>query len=250
MSGEVFAALGVPPLLGRTFTQQEDEESQQVAVLSYGMWRSRFHGDVNVLGNKIILYRKPYTVIGVMPRHFEFPINPGNVSQSELWLPLSLAARGVYRGRRGSWNSRMVGRLKPGITAEQAQSDAERVAQETMRDYPAHMRSLRIHAVVTPLQEDTVAQARPLVLTLLFAVIVVLLIACETWRGFCWCAPSADEERSRCASPGRLRRHITPTGHRGKHGLEYRRWRDRAGTGGWRSASGCKPATADATSRQ
>src|SRR5207237_8611372 len=55
MSGEVFAALRVPPLLGRTFTQQEDEEQQQVAVLSYGMWQSRFHGDANVLGSKILL---------------------------------------------------------------------------------------------------------------------------------------------------------------------------------------------------
>jgi predicted permease len=183
MSGEVFAALGVPPLLGRTFTQQEDEEQQQVAVLSYGMWRSRFQGDANVLGSKILLYRKPYTVIGVMPRHFEFPLNPGNVNQSELWLPLSLQPEEFTAGSAASWNSRMVGRLKPGITAEQAQSEAERVAQETMRDYPAYMRSLRIHAVATPLQEDTVGQARPLVRTLLLAVIVVLLIACANLAG-------------------------------------------------------------------
>ena len=183
MSGEVFAALEVPPLLGRTFTQREDEEQQQVAVLSYGMWRSRFHGDANVLGSKILLYRKPYTVIGVMPRDFEFPLNPGNVNQSELWLPLSLQPEEFTAGSAGSWNSRMVGRLKPGITAEQAQSDAERVAQETMRDYPAYMRSLRIHAVVMPLREDTVEQARPLVRTLLFAVIVVLLIACANLAG-------------------------------------------------------------------
>jgi predicted permease len=183
MSGEVFAALGVPPVLGRTFTQQEDEEGQQVAVLSYGMWRSRFLGDANVLGSKILLYRKPYTVIGVMPRNFEFPLNPGNVNQSELWLPLSLQPEEFTAGSAASWNSRMVGRLKPGITAEQAQSDAERVAQETMRDYPAYMRSLRIHAVVTPLHEDTVGQARPLVRTLFFAVIVVLLIACANLAG-------------------------------------------------------------------
>jgi predicted permease len=183
MSGEVFAALGVPPLLGRTFTQQEDEEQQQVAVLSYGMWRSRFHGDPNVLGSKILLYRKPYTVIGVMPRDFEFPLNPGHVNQSELWLPLSLQPEEFMAGSAASWNSRMVGRLKPGITAEQAQSDAERVARETMRDSPAYMRSFRIHAVVTPLQEDTVAQARPLVRTLFFAVIVVLLIACANLAG-------------------------------------------------------------------
>jgi predicted permease len=183
MSSEVFAALGVPPLLGRTFTQQEDEEQQQVAVLSYGMWRSRFHGDANVLGSKILLYRKPYIVIGVMPRDFEFPLNPGHVNQSELWLPLSLRPEEFTAGSAASWNSRMVGRLKPGITPEQAQSDAERVARETMRDYPAYMRSFRIHAVVSPLQEDTVQQARPLVHTLLVAVIVVLLIACANLAG-------------------------------------------------------------------
>src|SRR5437764_10834087 len=139
--------------------------------------------DANVLGSKILLYRKPYTVIGVMPRNFEFPLNPGNVNQSELWLPLSLQPEEFTAGSAASWNSRMVGRLKPGITAEQAQSDAERVAQETMRDYPAYMRSLGIHAVVTPLHEDTVEQARPLVRTLLFAVIVVLLIACANLAG-------------------------------------------------------------------
>src|SRR5258705_6307036 len=183
MSGEVFAALGVPPLLGRTFTQREDDEHQQVTVLSYGMWRSRFHGDANVLGSTIFLYRKPYTVIGVMPRDFEFPLNPGHVNQSELWLPLSLQPEEFTASSASSWNSRMVGRLKPGITAEQAQSDAEQVARETMRDYPAHMRSLRIHAVVMPLHEDTVGQTRPLVRTLLFAVIVVLLIACANLAG-------------------------------------------------------------------
>jgi predicted permease len=183
MSGEVFAALGVAPLLGRTFTQQEDEEQQQVAVLSYGMWRSRFHGDANVLGSKIILYRKPYTVIGVMPRDFEFPLNPGHVNHSELWLPLSLQPEEFTAGSAAAWNSRMVGRLRSGVTVEQAQSDAERVARETMRDYPAYMRSLRIHAAVTLLQEDTVAQARPLVRTLFFAVLVVLLIVCANLAG-------------------------------------------------------------------
>jgi predicted permease len=183
MSGEVFAALGVPPLLGRMFTEQEDEHRQQVVVLSYGMWQSRFHGDANVLGSKILLYRKPYTVIGVMPRDFEFPLNPGHLNQSELWLPLSLQPEEFTAGRAAAWNSRMVGRLKPGITAQQAQSEAARVARETMRDYPAYMRSLRIHAVVTPLREDTVEQARPLVRNLLFAVIVVLLIACANLAG-------------------------------------------------------------------
>ena len=183
MSSDIFAALGVPPLLGRTFTQQEEQGNQQVAVLSYGTWQSRFHGDANVLGSKIILYRKPYTVIGVMPRDFEFPLNPGHVNQSELWLPLSLQPEDFSAGSAGSFNSRMVGRLKPGITVEQANGDAQRVALQTMRDYPADVRSLRIHAVVTPLHEDTVRQARPLLRTLLFAVIVVLLIVCANLAG-------------------------------------------------------------------
>ncbi|HTF66405.1 MAG TPA: ABC transporter permease [Edaphobacter sp.] len=183
MSGEVFAALGVAPLLGRAFTQQEDEEHQQVAVLSYGMWRSRFHGGTAILGSKILLDRKPYTVIGVMPRNFEFPLNPGHVNQSELWVPLSLQPEEFTAGQAASWVFRMVGRLKPAVTAAQAQSDAERVARDTMRSYPAYMRSLRIHSVVTPLREDTVEEARPLVRTLLSAVIVVLLIACANLAG-------------------------------------------------------------------
>jgi predicted permease len=183
MSGEVFAALDVAPLLGRAFTQQEDKEHQSVAVLSYSMWRSRFHSEAAILGSKILLDRKPYTVIGVMPRNFEFPLKPGHVDQTELWVPLSLRPEEFLAGQAASWNFRMVGRLKPGITPAQAQSDSEHVARETMHSYPAYMRSIRIHAVVTPLREDTVAQARPLIHTLLFAVIVVLLIACANLAG-------------------------------------------------------------------
>lgn len=183
MSGEVFTALGVAPMLGRAFTQQEDDEDEPVAVLSYGMWRSRFHGVTKILGRKILLDRKPYTVIGVMPRNFEFPLNPGHVNQSELWVPLSLKPDELTAGAAASWMFRMVGRLKPGITTAQAQSDAERVARETMRNYPAYMHSLRIHSVVTPLREDVVEEARPLVRTLFLAVIIVLLIACANLAG-------------------------------------------------------------------
>ena len=77
MSGGVFPALGVQPLLGRVFTQEEDEQQQQVAVLSYATWQSRFQGDPKILGKKILLDRKPYVVIGVMPRNFEFPLHAG-----------------------------------------------------------------------------------------------------------------------------------------------------------------------------
>ena len=183
MSGEAFAALGVDAFLGRTFTQQEDDQGQPVAVLSYGMWRSRFQGNRNIVGTKILLDRKPYTVIGVMPRDFEFPLMPGHVNRIELWVPLNLQPEEFAAGSAASWVFGMVGRLKPGTSAAQAQADAERVAQETMRNFPGFMRSIRIRSVVTPLKEDTVEEARPLVRTLLFAVVTVLLIVCANLAG-------------------------------------------------------------------
>jgi predicted permease len=183
MSGEVFSALGVAPVLGRYFTQQEDEQHQQVTVLSYGLWRTQFHSDPNIVGTKILLDRTPYTVTGVMPRDFEFPLWRGHLYHSELWVPLSLRPEEFTAGSAASWHFRMVGRLKPGVTAAQAQSDAERVAQETMRNFPGFMRSIRIHADVMPLEADTVEQVRPLLRTLFFAVAIVLLIACANLAG-------------------------------------------------------------------
>jgi predicted permease len=183
MSGEVFPTLAVAPLMGRWFTQLEDDQHQLVAVLSYSMWRERFHGDEKILGTKILLDRKPYLVVGVMPRDFEFPLVPGHVNNSELWVPLSPQPEEFTAGYAASWNSRMVGRLKPGITPAQAQSDAQRAAEDTMRNYPGFMRSLRIQSEVKLLHEDTVAQARPLIHTLLIAVAIVLLIACANLAG-------------------------------------------------------------------
>jgi len=183
ISGAVFSALEVAPLLGRTFTQAEDEQQQAVVVLSYSLWQSRYHASANILGTTILLDRKPYVVIGVMPRNFEFPLVPGHVSASQLWVPLRLQPEEFLAGQAASWDFRMVGRLKPGITPQQAQSDAERVAQATMRDYPAFMRSIRVHAAVRRLREDTVQEARPLVRTLFFAVVVILLIACANLAG-------------------------------------------------------------------
>jgi putative ABC transport system permease protein len=182
LSGGVFPALEVAPLMGRFFTQQEDNQKDQVAVLSYSLWQNRLHGDPHVLGTKILLDRKPYEVIGVMPRNFEFPLVPGHLTNSELWVPISLTEQELTTGA-ASWNFNMVGRLKPGITAQQAQSDAQRVAQETMRNYPSFMASFRIRSVVRSLHEETVEQSRQLVRTLFLAVVVVLLIACLNLAG-------------------------------------------------------------------
>jgi putative ABC transport system permease protein len=183
LSGGVLPALGVAPLLGRFFTQQEDDQKGQVTLISYSFWKNRLHGDPRVLGAKILLDRKPYEVIGVMPRNFEFPLVPGHLNNSELWVPMSFTQQELSTAGASSWNFQMVGRLKPGNSSAQAESDAERVAQETMRNYPASMASLHIRAVVRSLHEETVEQARQLVRTLFLAIVVVLLIACANLAG-------------------------------------------------------------------
>ena len=183
LTAGVFSALGVAPQLGRVFTAEEDEHSQQVAVLSYATWQDRFHGDKQILGTKILLDRKPYLVIGVMPRNFEFPLVAGQLNRTELWVPMSFTPQELSAPAAANWSYQMVGRLKPGISPAQAQSDAERVAQEIMRNYPAEMASLHISSVVRPLQEETVEQSRPLLRTLFLAVAVVLLIACVNLAG-------------------------------------------------------------------
>ena len=183
LTAGVFPALGVNPQLGRVFTADEDEHSQQVVVLSYSTWVSRFHSDAQVLGKKILLDRKPYLVIGVMPRNFEFPLNAGQLNRTELWVPMSFLPQELVPAAAANWSYQMVGRLKPGISPQQAQSDAETVAQEIMRNYPAMMANLHISSVVRPLQEQTTEQTKPLLKTLFLAVAVVLLIACVNLAG-------------------------------------------------------------------
>ena len=168
--------------MGRPFTQQEDEGHQQVTLLSYQTWKSRFQGDPNILGRKILLDRKPYEIIGVMPREFEFPLVPGQLNRSELWVPMSFTPAELVQNV-GAWAYYLVGRLKPGVTPEQAQQDALGVAQEIMRNFPPALATRRIVPSVQRLDEATVRQARPLIRTLSFAVTVVLFIACANLAG-------------------------------------------------------------------
>jgi predicted permease len=183
ISAGVFPALAVAPLMGRTFTKEEDDGDVPVVVVSYSLWQTRLHGNPQVLGSKIQLNRKPHEVIGVMPRNFEFPLMAGHFDQSELWIPLSFSPDETGPAASANWNYLMVGRLKPGITRLQAQDDADRVAKETMRGYPAFMASLHIKASVRSLHEATVADARQLIRILFLAIAVVLLIACANLAG-------------------------------------------------------------------
>ncbi len=182
LNAGVFTALDVSPLMGRVFTQPEEDGKAQVAVLSYQTWRSRFQGNPQVLGAKLLLDRKPYEVIGVMPRDFEFPLVPGQINRSELWVPMSFSQAELVQGA-ASWNFQMVGRLKPGLTPARAQQEMQPVTQAIMHAFPAALSGVRLAPAVQRLDESTVAQARPLVRTLFLAVTVVLFIACANLAG-------------------------------------------------------------------
>jgi putative ABC transport system permease protein len=182
LTASMFAVLRVWPLVGRVFTRQEDEGSQPVTVLSYQTWQSRFHGDAHILHKRIVLDRKPYEIVGVMPPEFEFPLVPGQLNRSELWVPMSFTQAELTQGA-GNWGYYQVGRLKPGVTPVQAQQDAVGAAQEIMRNFPPALSRRRIHPAVRLLEENIVGQARPLVRTLFLAVAVVLFIACANLAG-------------------------------------------------------------------
>lgn len=182
MNASIFKTLGVSPLLGRTFTTQEEDDRQQVAVISYQMWRKRFAGDARVLDKKLFLNRKSYAIVGVMPRTFEFPMVPGQLNRSELWVPMSFSQSELVN-QAGSWNFYLVGRLKPGVTQEQARQNMEPAGPEIAQNLPSAIQSMRLHARVMSLRDATVARSAPLVHTLFLAVAVVLVIACTNLAG-------------------------------------------------------------------
>jgi putative ABC transport system permease protein len=177
LTASVFPALDIAPTLGRVFTQQEDDAHAPVAVISYGLWLNRFHRDPHIEGATITLDRRNYTIVGVMPRSFEFPLLPGRVGQAQLWVPMSFTADELSPSA-GSWGTHLVARLKDGVTMPQAAHDANRVAQQVMRDFPPDLAAIHIRGDILPLRESIVAGVRPLLRTLFLAVCIVLLIAC------------------------------------------------------------------------
>ena len=183
LTASLFPTLGVQPILGRVFTAQEEDAHQQLAVLSYALWLNRYHLDPQVLGRSIDLNRRSYTIIGVMPRSFEFPLRTGHLDQAQLWVPMSLTANELSDEYAGFWGYGLVARLKNGTTVAQAAQDADRVAQQIMHDFPPNMSAIHIQGKATLLRENTVGAVRPLLRTLLFAVSIVLLIACVNVGG-------------------------------------------------------------------
>src|SRR5438067_1475606 len=164
-----FSLLGAQPLLGRTWAPGEDEpEKDQVAILSYSLWQSHFGGDPKIVGNDVELNAKKYTVVGVMPAGFHFP------SSAQLWVPQPMDTKHLHT--RGSHWANAIGRLKPGVAVQQAQAELSLIAKRLEEQYPDS--NHKVGAVVVPLHKDLVGDSRDSLLMMLWAVALVLLIAC------------------------------------------------------------------------
>ena len=168
VTANLFPTLGVAPAMGRNFRDEEDRPGAgPVAILSHGLWQRRFGCEANIVGRSLTLNGLSYTVVGVMPAGFQFP------SSAEIWAPL---ASDPARMHRRSNFLLVVGRLKPGITIQQAQADMSAVAQRLKRQYPESNKNWDV--AVVSLHEQAVGRVRTALLVLLGAVGCVLLVAC------------------------------------------------------------------------
>jgi putative ABC transport system permease protein len=173
---DLFPLLGVAPMLGRTFLPDEDKPNgTNVIILSQQLFQKRFNSDPSILNQSITLNGEPYTIVGVMPATFEFPIQNEPV---ELWTTIAGDASGKtpVTNQRGAHFLRVIGRLKPNVTSEQAQSELNAIAARLEKQYPDTNtgKGVRLESALAALVGDV----RPALLILLGAVACVLLIAC------------------------------------------------------------------------
>jgi putative ABC transport system permease protein len=170
ISPSAFELLGVKAGLGRTFLSEEAEPGRnRVALLSYGFWQRRFGGDSGVLGKKAIVDGNSLTIVGVMPRDFRLLDTP-----SELWTPYTLDAKEL--SQRGFRTLRVIGRLKPGVSLEQASAEMRSIAGRIERQYADT--NTGYSTKIVALRDQLVGDIGPTLWTLLGAVVFVLLIAC------------------------------------------------------------------------
>ena len=169
VSWDTFELLGVAPALGRGFRAEEDAPKRDnVIVLSYGTWQRRFGGDPQILGRTINISGDPMTIVGVMPAGFYFPSR-----LTEFWRPIALNPTNAPRGAHFIG---VIARLKNGVSVDQANADIKAIAERLATQYPNNSRdesaeTMRMHDFI-------VGPIRPMLLTLLAAVAVVVLIAC------------------------------------------------------------------------
>jgi putative ABC transport system permease protein len=167
-TGNFWSVLGVKPLIGRVFNDEEDRNGVRVAVISYGLWQRRYGGSPGVLGRKIDVNDAPYEVIGVMPRDFYFL----PAREIDLWVPASFPA--WMRNALGWHDETVVARLKAGVTMGQAgRSMAALSLQVTAKAFP------RPHqTILTSLRQDIAGKTQAALVVLLAASAALLLIAC------------------------------------------------------------------------
>ncbi len=169
VSGGVFPVMGVAPLLGRTILPDDDKPgANRVAVLSYGLWQRRFAGDRDLVGRDITLDGNNYTVVGIMPQSFAYPVT------AQLWVPIALTPPQL---QDMSEFLTVIGRLKPGVTPGQAEGEMASISAEILKIFP-EAASVGWHAIAVPFREVEVGDIRTALLVLLGAVGCVLLIAC------------------------------------------------------------------------
>jgi putative ABC transport system permease protein len=177
----MFDTLGVRPLVGRVFSNEEEEPGNgRVVVLSHSLWQRRFNAEASAIEKAITLNNEPYTIIGVMPEGFRSVsrISGGAaLADSELWLPFSSTSRAAeFMRNRTTHLLAVIARLKPAVTREQAEADLAAIASRLEQAYPESNSGFGIN--ITPMHEQIVGKTRPMLLVLLGAVAFVLLIAC------------------------------------------------------------------------
>jgi putative ABC transport system permease protein len=164
-----FSLLGAKALMGRTWAPDEDQPGKErVAILSYALWQRQFGADDKIVGRDIQLDGKAYTVVGVMPPSFRYP------ASTQLWTPLPMDAKSLFP--RGSHAYSAIGRLKPGVIIQQAQADLSLIAANLEKQYPNS--NFKVGAWMVPLHESIVGESRKSLTVMLWAVGLVLLIAC------------------------------------------------------------------------
>lgn len=177
VTANFFPLFGVQQLLGRSFLPEEDRPGgSKVVVLSHSLWQSRYGGDRNILNREIQLNGEKHTVIGVMPAGFQFIER-----EVRLWVPLAIGAKDM--ANRGGHYLQVVARLKPGVGLAQAQADMNGIMARLAKDYPAETMDGKLGAIVMPMREQIVGEARGSLIVLLVAVACVLLIACANVAG-------------------------------------------------------------------
>ena len=166
---EFFAVLRTRPILGRTFSPDENRPgAAKVILLSYKFWRDHFASDPTIVGRNVTINSQPYSVVGVMPENFAFP------SWAKAWVPL--AWTNDDRAVRGNHNYLVIARLKSGVDIHQAQAELSGISTRLEQQYPEDDKGWG--ATLIPLREQMVGDVRTALLVLLGAVAFVLLIAC------------------------------------------------------------------------